>query len=168
MRRSSCATTPETKIKTMQPTAYPVRARIDVRWRDFDALKVVGVTAYFTYLEIARTTYYQKVFGSTELSGIDFMVVSAACDHLRPIRRLMTLDVGVAVSRVGKTSFDFDYHLTEMDGGAALAHGRTTQVLYDYGAKVKIPLSEKWLECVRAAQGGLPPTSIAASASLVE
>lgn len=135
---------------------YPVTARIEVRWRDVDALGHVNNAVYFTYLEIARTRYYEEVFQASTIRDINFILASIQCDFLSPTRHGEIVEVGIRVPSAGRTSFDFEYEARTAEDGRPVARARSTQVLYDYEADRKIPVDQAWLDRVAAAQGSPP------------
>jgi acyl-CoA thioester hydrolase len=135
---------------------YPVSARVEVRWRDVDALGHVNNAVYFTYFEIARTRYFEEVFLARTLQDIDFILASIRCDFLSPTRHGETLEVGIRIPTVGRTSFDFDYEARALTDGRPVARAHSSQVLYDYAADRKKEITEGWLERVAAVQGRRP------------
>lgn len=135
---------------------FPVTAPVEVRWRDVDALGHVNNAVYFTYFEIARSRYLEQVFGARTLEDVNFLVASIACDFLSPVRHGETVEVGIRVSRAGRTSFDFEYEARVREDGRVVARARSVQVLYDHRRGQKRPVTDAWLARVTAAQGGPP------------
>lgn len=135
---------------------YTVSAPVEVRWRDVDALGHVNNAVYFTYLEIARTLYFEQVFNVPRCEESPILLVSAQCDFLSQVTRGESLEVGVRVSSAGNTSFDFEYELRSTPEGRLLARASTTQVLFDHAAGRKVPITDGWLDRVEAAQGIRP------------
>lgn len=138
----------------MDKPVFPVNVRIEVRDRDVDALGHVNNAVYFTYLEIARSAYYDAVFAGFPHQVPDFIMAKVSCDYLGQVRRGTALNVGVRISRMGMTSFDFEYEISVEGRADAVARGKSTQVRYDYAKKAKMEITPDWLECVRRAQGG--------------
>lgn len=134
---------------------YPVTARIEVRWRDVDAMGHVNNAVYFTYFEIARARYWEAAFQARTIQDINFILASIQCDYLRPTLYGGTVEVGIRVPTVGTTSFDFEYEARD-DGGRPVARARSTQVLYDYAADRKNPITDAWLDRVAALEGRRP------------
>ncbi len=134
---------------------YPVTARIETRWRDVDALGHVNNAVYFTYFEIARTRFWEEAFGARTLGDINFILASIQCDFLSPARYGGVVEVGIRVTAVGRTSFDFAYEARAEDG-RPVARARSTQVLYDHRADRKLEITEAWLARVAALQGEAP------------
>jgi acyl-CoA thioester hydrolase len=135
---------------------YPISARIEVRWRDIDALGHVNNAVYFTYLEIGRSRYWDQVFQARTIRDIHFIVASIQCDFLSQVSYGEPLEVGIRIPSVGRTSFDFEYEIRAVEDGRPVARARSAQVLYDYSRNEKTPLTEEWLEKVTAAQGKAP------------
>ncbi len=138
---------------------FPVVAPIEVRWRDIDALGHVNNAVYFTYFEIARTRYYEVVFGAGGIDDIDFLLASIRCDFLRPVGYGERLEVGIRIPWVGRTSYGFEYEARAraVDGPAgAVARAESVQVRFDVRRGEKLPITDEWLERVARAQGGRP------------
>lgn len=126
---------------------------IEVRWRDVDSMRHVNNAVYFTYYEMARTEYWERVFGAYDVDQIDFMVAAAHCNYKMEVSRGIPLACCVRISRLGNTSFDFEYMIVRADDGRTVSSGYTTQVLYDHPNKVKKPLTPEWVAKVEAFEG---------------
>lgn len=135
---------------------YPVTDGIEVRWRDVDVLGHVNNAVYFTYFEIARGRYFDQVFRRSEFPGITCILLSIQCDFLNPARHGDVVEIGIRVSAVGRTSFDFEYEARLAGSDQVLARSRSTQVLYDRFSKEKIAVTGKWLAEITRVQGKQP------------
>ncbi len=135
---------------------FPVKARIDVRWRDIDALGHVNNAVYFTYFEIARTRYYEAAFGARSLDDIDFLVASIRCDYLSPVVFGETLEVGIRIPWVGRTSYGFAYEARVLEDGRVAARAESVQVRIDFRTNQKLPITPEWIEKVSRLQGEPP------------
>ena len=136
---------------------FPVKTQIDVRWRDIDALGHVNNAVYFTYFEIARTRYYEAVFGARTLEDIDFLVASIRCDYLSPVVFGETLEVGIRIPWVGRTSYGFAYEVRVLGDGRVAARAESVQVRIDVRTNQKLPITPEWIERVARVQGEPPP-----------
>ncbi|GAB4273856.1 MAG: thioesterase family protein [Deferrisomatales bacterium] len=136
---------------------FPVVARIDVRWRDVDALGHVNNAVWFTYFEIARTRYYEQVLGARGIDDIDFLVASIRCDFRSPVVYGEAVEVGISIPWVGRTSYGFAYEARVAGDGRLAAQAESVQVLFDHARGVKLPVSPEWKERVARAQGAPPP-----------
>ncbi|MHB8764794.1 MAG: acyl-CoA thioesterase [Deferrisomatales bacterium] len=144
---------------------YPVCARIEVRWRDIDALGHVNNAVYFTFFEVARARYFERMFGARTVADVKFLVASIQCDYLSPTRYGETVLVGIRVPTVGRTSFEFEYEARVEADGREVARARSTQVWYDHRLGQKVPLDDAWLDRVAELEGRRPER-LASSASL--
>lgn len=135
---------------------YPVTARVEVRFRDLDAMGHVNNAVYFTYFEIARAHYWEEVFGARAVADINFILASIRCDFVSQTSYGEALEVGIRVPSAGRTSFEFEYEVRAGGDGRLVARGRSAQVLFDYGENRKMPITEGWLDRVEAAEGRRP------------
>ena len=135
---------------------YPITNRIEVRWRDIDALGHVNNAVYFTYFEIARGRYFDQVFRRREFPGMTCILLSIRCDFLSPIHHGDVVEVGIRVPTVSRTSFDFEYEARLVEDAQVVARAYSTQVLYDRLSKEKIAITREWLTEIARVQGNQP------------
>ncbi len=124
---------------------YRFTHEIEVRFRDLDLLGHVNNAVYVTYLEVARTRYYEEVLDMvfSRQSEVDFNVVHVELDFLRPVEFDDTVEAGVRTDDVGDTSMTTEYRL-EVDGELA-AEASTVQVAVDMDGEPK-PVPDSWRE----------------------
>lgn len=133
---------------------------VKVRFRDLDAFGHVNNAVFATYLEQARTETYLALTGRTDPvedgAGLDFVVARAEIDYLLPVRHGTELRVEVRPARLGRSSFDFAY--TVSDGEDALvARGLTTLVAYDHATGRSRPISPELAALIRSGLGAGRP-----------
>ena len=105
---------------------------IEVRFRDMDSMGHVNNAVYFTYLEMARVAFYRHFMGVTQIQDLEMIAAKATCEFRSPATWNDRLLARVWVSRVGTTSFDFDYEITDEKSGRLIATAQTIQVAWDY------------------------------------
>lgn len=136
-------------------SAFP----ISVRYADIDSFQHVNNAKYFTYMEVARTLYFQQVLGwNGSLADLTLIVAHAECDFLHPIEWGDMVQAHIRVSRMGNKSFDFEYVITRQAGGGEpqpAAIGKTVQVTYDYEQRTSIPVPADWRRMMLAHEPGL-------------
>jgi acyl-CoA thioester hydrolase len=115
--------------------------KIDVRFRDCDALGHVNNSVYLTYLEQARLHYWRALwgFGSAESTAPGVIMARAEIDYRRPAHYGQVLEVKLTLAAIGTTSFTYSYDITNEDG-ALVASARTVQVMYDYAQSKPVPI----------------------------
>ena len=115
--------------------------KIDVRFRDCDALGHVNNSVYLTYLEQARLHYWRALwgFGSTDSTAPGVIMARAEIDYRRPAHYGQVLEVKLALAAIGTTSFTYSYDITN-EAGELVASARTVQVMYDYAQSKPVPI----------------------------
>ncbi len=123
---------------------YRTWITVEVRWGDMDAFGHVNNAKYFTYCESARIHYFAAL-GLDVLRGHEShgpAVVSANCNFRRQVHYPATLDVGVRVTKIGRTSFVLDYAILDHDSDEVVADASSVAVWVDYAAGRSIPVPE--------------------------
>lgn len=101
---------------------------VPVRWGDLDAQNHVNNTVYFRYFEEARVQLFRKV-GLVLAENKVGILVHASCDFLKPVLYPATLVVGLVLTRVGRTSMEFDTIIEcQDDAGVVYAKGKNVIV----------------------------------------
>jgi acyl-CoA thioester hydrolase len=135
---------------------YPVQ----IRFRDLDPLAHVNNTVYFTYFEEARSYYFdqlplenwpsreedQLVHGNEEEGSQNSRIQTTSigahygslikgneCVYNLPLIRSDKAEIGVRVSRIGRTSFVMELEIRDIrDHTRIFATGKTTMVWCNY------------------------------------
>ena len=126
----------------MTDLAY--ETRLDVRFRDHDALGHVNNAVYATYCEEARVRYYRDVLDRSVVSGVSTVLAHFEIDYARAVAEVPSVTVAAGVTDVGESSFDMAYEV-RVDGEAA-ATAEATQVVYDADADESRPVPDEWRE----------------------
>src|SRR6185369_7892187 len=107
-----------------------------------DSMGHVNNAVYFTYCEIARNAYWTKLFGSRRLRQANFIIARAELDYRSQANEEDSLLVGIRVSSIGNTSFEFRYAILEAATRRLIAEGASVQVTFDYKANQKVPMPD--------------------------
>ncbi|MEE8424346.1 MAG: thioesterase family protein [Elusimicrobiota bacterium] len=109
-----------------------------VRFRDTDAMGHVNNAVYLSYLEVARMSYWKRLTGITDFKKVDFILARAEVDYRFPAKTGDELVVYTRISRIGGSSFDFEYRIEEKPSGRLIAEAKTVMACFDYSkGKVK-------------------------------
>jgi len=117
--------------------------RLDVRFRDCDAMGHTNNAVYLTYLEQARFAHWRSLWGfgdpqtPPDIPGVILARVEA--DYKRPSRYGDTLEIRLTVADVGRSSFRYDYEIVDAQGRTVLT-AKTVQVMYDYAAEKPVAI----------------------------
>lgn len=128
---------------------FPVRVRVDVRFRDLDPLGHVNNAVFLSYMELARIRYFQRISPDWLEEG-HFVVARMEVDYLRPILLGDEVFVGVRTVGIGRSSLRME-HLVTANGESA-AKGLGVLVWLEGGRPA--PLPEAIRERIRALEGG--------------
>ncbi|MBW3661251.1 MAG: acyl-CoA thioesterase [Gemmatimonadetes bacterium] len=105
--------------------------KIPVRFRDLDPMGHVNNAVYFTYMEVARTAYWQELHHDYSYDVLDFVVARAECDYVSAAMLRETIRVEVWLARIGNSSFVLEYELYDEGTERLCARGRTVQVMIE-------------------------------------
>jgi len=124
--------------------------RIEVRWRDVDALRHVNNAVYATYLEECRDGWLERVLGEDGALW-DYVLARVAIDF----RREIGLDeeavlARVTLVRIGTSSLTLREEIRLLDGTLA-AEAESVIVARDRETGRSRPLSETEREALEAA-----------------
>jgi len=154
------------------PSWYPLQ----IRFRDLDPLAHVNNTVYFTYYEEARSYYFNRletwlkewpsraehqevesivshpphnprIQTRPDGSHYGLLVKEVTCTYMLPLVRSDTVEVGVRVVRVGRTSFVMEQQIRDVNEHERIfATGRSVMVWCDYytGRPYPVPSSLRY------------------------
>jgi len=120
---------------------------IIVRYRDLDPQGHVNNAVYLTYLESARTAYYQAVGfwhpGAFPRTGM--VVAHNHIDYLAPIFLGESVRVGLRTDEMGQKSLRMTFQIEKGDGTVA-ARGQSVMVAFDNSTDSTILIPADWRE----------------------
>jgi acyl-CoA thioester hydrolase len=114
---------------------------IPIRWGDMDALGHVNNTIYFRYMEQARVSWFQQIFG--ELSGSQkegLVIADASCNFLKPLTYPGTVEVRMLFGAASRSSVESYYEMWM--NGVLYAEGAAKIVWIDVERGKTVPLPE--------------------------
>lgn len=132
--------------------------RLEVRFRDCDALGHVNNAVYLTYLEQTRFHHWRTLWGfgtpqlPPDMPGV--ILARVECDYKRPAKYGDVLEVRLTVGEMGRSSFRYEYEIVDAEGRTVLA-AKTVQVMYDYSTERPVPIPDD----IRALLTGTPDRS---------
>ncbi|MGH7362293.1 MAG: acyl-CoA thioesterase [Candidatus Methylomirabilales bacterium] len=126
-----------------------------VRWGDMDSLGHVNNAKYFTYLESARTAFFDAVnlwrFQEHPRQGI--AVVQAACNFRVQLRYPAELEVGLRVTRIGERSFTLEYGIFRKGTDEVVGDGSSVAVWMDFDASRALPITPEMRRVLEGYRG---------------
>ena len=132
-----------------------IRHRIVVRFRDCDPLGHVNNAVYLTYLEQTRFTLWQQQLKYVPRSaadagrrGVGFILARVEIDYVSQSRYGDELEVRVALARVGRSSFTYDYKIVDVATERVIAKATTVQARFDYDAQHAVVIEDELREAL--------------------
>ena len=132
--------------------AFRFTAELRTRWVDEDAQAVLNNAVFMTLFEEARLAY----FGDLDLmeDGVfPFVLAQTNVCFLRPGRGGRDVRVAVQTSRLGTTSCEQLYRVTDTSSGRVWAEAHARLVGWDPGGRGKRAYSETFRRRVAAFEG---------------
>ncbi len=124
--------------------------RFRVPFRDVDMLQHVNHASYVVWAETVRSAYFVDVLDERIDGRHGFIMAKLEFHYERPLDYREDVAVGCRISRIGRKSFDFAYEIWSDSRGDRAAHGISSMVVYDYGAKTSALVPGAWRERVAA------------------
>lgn len=134
--------------------------RIDTRWADLDALGHVNNANFFTFDESARLDYFGRMFKDDPKFWKDYglILASIGCDFLSQLHHPARLDVGLRISRIGRTSMQTVGGVFHGDKLVAVTRG--TVVWFSYLKQTSLPVPEDVRVMIRGREVLKPEESV--------
>lgn len=122
-------------------TEYSHEKEIYVRYADTDAMGHINNATYATYLETARSSYYDAIVGEFP-DGVETVVAKLMIDYHGEIRYGDAVAVAVGVVELGETSFEMAYNVKT--DGVTVATSRTVIITVDSKTGESRPIPDDW------------------------
>lgn len=125
---------------------FNYKTEVPLRFIDFDMMGHVNNSVYFTYLEIARSKYWEEII-KWDWKQTGIVIAHAELDYILPIVLHDKIAIHVKTSRIGDTSFDLEYQIVKLKGNEEIicSRGKTVCIAIDYATQrpTSIPEAEK-------------------------
>jgi len=137
----------------------PFRYYLRVRYSECDAQKVVFNARYGDYVDLATSEFFRAIgFGSELSSGeVDFQLVKQTFEWKGPARFDQVLEVSVAATRLGNTSFTIASEFRVAGEDRVIVTEETVYVLITPRTLVKMAIPDQLRTAI---QNGAPGKTI--------
>jgi acyl-CoA thioester hydrolase len=135
----------------LDPERYPLKVRILARYADVDPLWHINNVAIAQYYEEARVSTTMMVMGGRRVitpEGERILIAHQSIDYLREATYPGSLEIGIGVLRIGRTSFR--YGMAMFQDGACVSVSEAVLVHADAQGPAALPAEyrarlEGWL-----------------------
>jgi acyl-CoA thioester hydrolase len=144
-------------MTTRSPAAtrngFAIVRSIPTRWMDNDHYGHVNNVTYYSYFDTAVNGWLIETTGIDirELGSIG-IVAETSCRFLKELSFPETIEVGLAVERIGRSSVVYDIALFRENELDAAATGRFVHVYVDAATRGVVPIPDR----IRSAVESLP------------
>lgn len=129
------------------------KARLRTRWSDEDNQDVLNNAVYLTLLEEARHAWCTEL-GLLEDNRFPFLLAQCLVRFVAPGRGGVEVEVELATTRAGTSSFEQAYRVREAASGAVWAEAEALLVCYDPATGKSRPMSPQFRGALAVANGG--------------
>jgi acyl-CoA thioester hydrolase len=112
----------------------------------------VNNAVYLTYLEQARFAYWKAADIGRLAGEVSYIIARVEIDFRAPATTGQVLEVAIAVTGFGRTSFTMAYQIRDAEG-RLVATATSVQVAYDYAAGKTVPLTDALRSRIEALEG---------------
>jgi acyl-CoA thioester hydrolase len=120
------------------PSGWLIRVRLTVRFRDCDPYGHVNNAVYLTYLENSR-------FALWKAQGVMGVILARAeVDYRAQAKYGDELEVRTRLAALGKSSFQYEYEISDVATDATILTAKTVQVHFDYEAQRPVEMSDQF------------------------
>ena len=121
---------------------FPYRVTAKVRFADVDARGHVNNTAYYSYFEIARTTFFSErpFFADAEHAGREPVLVHQAANYRRAIQFPSDVVIGMRLKELRDRSFSLEFAIVLAGNEDVFADGLSTHVWLDVDERKARPI----------------------------
>ena len=134
-------------------TDHRFEVEVPVRYRDLDTYGHVNNANYATFLEEGRIAYFEEVLELGQQSR-GMILASLSIEFHEPVEA-DAVTVGLAITRIGSSSFDFAYEIAV--DGRRVATAESVQIAYDVDAGESIPFPDEWRATIEDFEGESVP-----------
>ncbi|WP_129715755.1 thioesterase family protein [Pedobacter sp. SYP-B3415] len=125
---------------------FNFKTTVETRFSDFDMMGHVNNAVYFTYLENARTRYWQEIV-KWDWKKTGIVLAHAELDFIKPVLLHEKISIYVRTVRIGRSSFELEYKIVKNSNGSdeVCSTGKTTCIAVSYQDKrpTEIPAEER-------------------------
>ena len=116
-----------------------MRFPLATRYADYDTKGHVNNAVFLTYFEMARERAWVALGGDVDFP---FILAEATVRYVSEAMIGDALEIEIVTTEVRSKAWVWSYVIRRAADGAAVAEGRTVQVMYDYAAGRTIPIPD--------------------------
>lgn len=120
---------------------------LQMRFNDIDMLGHLNNSIYLTFMDLAKTRYFQEVLGGKlEWDKIGVVIVNINCNFCAQTFFDDEIEVETAVVAIGEKSLTVEQRIFSPDSGEVKCECRTVMAGYDMVNHTSAPILPEWIE----------------------
>ena len=127
---------------------------LQMRFNDIDMLGHLNNSVYITFMDLAKTRYFQAVLGDKLNWGeIGVVVVNINCDFCAPTFFDDVIEVETAVVAIGEKSLTLEQRVYSPADERVRCRCRTIMSGFNAKTLTSVPISDEWREALEEYEG---------------
>lgn len=120
---------------------FPYRLSDNVRFADLDINQHVNNASYASYFETSRVMLMKDRANGLSPEGLGWVMVRLDINFRTELHWPGTIELGLGVAKIGRTSVNFDQVV--FSEGKCVASARAVNVLVDQATRKPVPLTDE-------------------------
>ena len=136
-------------IKELQVELFKHSLPIQIRFNDIDALGHINNNSYFSFFDLGKTDYFEKIRGSS-ISWIEGLIVIARIesDFISPIYYRETIAVDTKIIKLGEKSGVFLQQIKNTKTNEVKCRCQSVFVAYNADTQSSMLIPDVWREVI--------------------
>ncbi|MBR5102702.1 MAG: acyl-CoA thioesterase [Muribaculaceae bacterium] len=134
---------------------YRCSTPVQLRFNDIDMLGHVNNTIYFSFFDLAKSDYFNRVNnGVVEWDDVPIVIANINCDFIAPVTFDEQIEIKTAVESIGDKSFRLVQVLVNSTTGELKCLCRTVMVYFDTTTRIPISVPQQWRDSIAQYERG--------------
>lgn len=130
------------------------RMPLQIRFNDIDVLGHLNNSVYFTFMDLAKSRYFEAVLGEKpDFGKAGVVIVNVNCDFCAPTFYDDNIEVETAVVAIGDKSLTLEQRVYSADDGVVKCRCRTIMAGFDIRTMTSMPITNEWRGAIEKYEG---------------
>lgn len=127
---------------------------LQMRFIDIDMLGHLNNSVYFTFMDLAKTRYFQAVLGDKlDFGRFGVVIVNVNCDFCAPTFFDDEIECDTAVVAIGEKSLTLEQRVFSPKDGVVKCRCRTIMSGFDAKTLTSVPITDEWRQAIEKYEG---------------
>ncbi|MBB4037388.1 acyl-CoA thioester hydrolase [Dysgonomonas hofstadii] len=133
----------------IKPETFNTTLPVQIRFNDIDAMGHINNNIYFSYFDLGKTDYFDRI-RPTSISWTDGLIVVAhiEVDFLSPIFYKEKIVVDSKIIKLGDKSGVFLQQIRNVKNGDIKCRCQSVFVTYNAHTQASMPIPDDWREAI--------------------